>query len=225
MGAALVGAVLICVLIWDWNRPSTASLAPVASDKTPKASLSLLSPGILSVALESVGGASAAALALQRDGTIVIGGTFLGAPAPGLTNSRGVILRLASNAQLANPAVTMITDEPTGLSGLSTAPDGTIVVFGSSGWPNGHSLLARLLPDGTLDPAFGGRGAVLAKMKASMFSATPHTLLRYRAMARSSRRAAPATLLAPLPKVRTVRQLGSTATVVSIEVSETAGDC
>jgi uncharacterized delta-60 repeat protein len=168
MGAALAGAVLIGVQIWNWDRPSTSSLRTAASDKTPKASLSLLSPGILSVALESVD-TYAGALALQRDGTIVIGGTFVGAPAPGLTNSRGVVLRLTSNAQLANPAVTMITDEPTDLSGLSTARDGTIVVIGRSGWPNGHSLLARLLPGGALDPAFGGGGAVLANLKASMF--------------------------------------------------------
>jgi uncharacterized delta-60 repeat protein len=169
MGAALfVGAVLIGVLIWNWDRPSTSGLPPAASGETPKANLSLLSPGILSVALGS-GSAGAQGLALQGDGTIVVGAAFVSAPAPGLTNSRGVVLRLISNPPLANPAVTLITDEPNGLRGLSTARDGTIVVIGSSGWPNGHSLLARLMPDGTLDPTFGGGGAVLAKMKSSMF--------------------------------------------------------
>jgi len=168
IGAALVGAVLIGVLIWDWNRPSTSGLPPAASGETPKASLSLLSPGMLSIAPGS-GGTGAQGLALQGDGTIVVGATFASESAPGLSKSRGVVLRMTSNGQLANPAVTLITDTPTRVEGISTARDGTIVVIGSSEGPKGHFLLARLLPDGALDPAFGGGGAVLANMKASMF--------------------------------------------------------
>jgi hypothetical protein len=54
IGAALVGVVLTGVLIWDWNRaPSTFGLRHAASVDNPKASLRLLSPGILSIALES----------------------------------------------------------------------------------------------------------------------------------------------------------------------------
>src|SRR5262245_53606803 len=110
--AALVGAVLTGVLIWDWNGlPSSAD--------TPKASLKRLSPGILSLALES-GDASAAGLALQGDGTIVVGGTAW-VPAPHKT--LGVVVRLTSNGRLANPAVTLLADAETIVSGVSTAPD------------------------------------------------------------------------------------------------------
>jgi uncharacterized delta-60 repeat protein len=156
------------VLIWDWNRPSTSDLPPSASSETPKASLRLLSPGILSIALGSRS-TSAEGLALHGDGTIVVGATFASESAPGLSKSRGVVLRMTSNGQLANPAVTLIADTPSGLSGLATARDGTIMALGTSAGPGGHFLLARLLPDGTLDPAFGGGGALLANMKASMF--------------------------------------------------------
>jgi uncharacterized delta-60 repeat protein len=168
IGAALVGAVLIGVLIWNWDRPSTSGLPPAASGETPNASLSLLSPGILGVALGS-GNTGAQGLALRGDGTIVVGGTFSSAPAPGLSNSRGFVLRMTSNGRLANPAVTLIADTPASVSGLSTARDGTIVVYGSSAVPKGHFVLARLRPDGALDPAFGSGGAVLANMRSSMW--------------------------------------------------------
>jgi uncharacterized delta-60 repeat protein len=168
VSAALAAAVLIGVLIWNWNRPTTSNLTPAASGETPNASLGLLSPGILSVALGSAN-TDAQGLALQRDGTIVVGATFASESAPGLSKSRAVVLHMTSNGRLANPAVTPIANTPTGLRGLATARDGTIVAFGTSAGPEGHFLLARLLPDGTLDPAFGN-GAVLANMKSSMFS-------------------------------------------------------
>jgi uncharacterized delta-60 repeat protein len=167
IGAALVGAALIGVLIWNWDRPSTSSLRPAASGDIPKASLKLLSPGILSVALGS-GSTGAEGLALQGDGTIVVGATFASESAPGLSKSRAVVLRMTSNGQLAKSPVTLIADTPSGLRGLATARDGTIVVAGSSAGPNGLFLLARLMPDGTLDPAFGG-GAVLANLKSSLW--------------------------------------------------------
>src|SRR5262249_38388120 len=157
LGAAFVGAVLIGVLIWDWNRPSTSNLAPAASGETPKASVSLLSPGILSIAVGS-SYTTANGLALQEDGTIILGATFANTSGPGLSESRGAVLPLTSNGQSANPAVTLIADTPSGLNGLATARDGTVVVFGQSAGPKGHSLFARLLPGGVPDPAFGNGG-------------------------------------------------------------------
>src|SRR6266852_4354227 len=140
VGAALVGAALTGVLIWDWNRQSsTFGLRHAASADNPKASLRLLSPGILSIALES-GNMHAAGLALQGDGTIVVGATMW---SPASDKERGVVLRLTSNGRLANPAVTFLADTPTIVSGVSTARDGTIVVIGygsSADLTNRHFL-------------------------------------------------------------------------------------
>ena len=167
IGAALLAA----VFIWNWNRsPSTFGLGHAASGDTPKASLRLLSPGILSIALES-GISSAAGVALQADGTIVVGATT----SPKVVSAsagdqhRGVVLRLTSNGRLANPAVTALANTPSAVSSVSTARDGTIVVVGH-GQPaeqsfDHHFLVARLLPNGALDPAFGGEGIVLANMR------------------------------------------------------------
>ena len=169
LGAVLVGAVLTGVLIWDWNRtPSTFGLGHAASGDNPKASLKLLSPGILSIALES-GNTHAAGLGLQGDGTIVVGATVVSTPAS--DKSSGVVLRLTPNGRFANPAVTLLADTPTIVSGVSIARDGTIMATGygsSSDSTNRHFLLARLLPDGALDPAFGG-GVVLANLQSSMW--------------------------------------------------------
>ncbi len=168
IGAALVAAVLTCVLIGNWNRlPSTFGLRHAASTDNLKASLRLLSPGIVSIALES-GDMYAGGLALQRDGTIVVGATTWVPADKGL----GVVLRLTSNGRLANPAVTLLADTETIVSGVSTAPDGTIVVVGygsGSLTHNRHFRLARLLPDGVLDPAFGRHGMTLANMRSSIW--------------------------------------------------------
>ena len=167
IGAALMAA----VFIWNWNRtPNTFGLGHAASGDTPKASLRLLSPGILSIALESRI-SSAAGVALQADGTIVVGATTSPkvVSAPAGDKARGVVLRLTSNGRLANPAVTALANTPSAVSSVSTARDGTIVVVGH-GQPaeqsfDHHFLVARLLPNGALDPAFGGEGIVLANMR------------------------------------------------------------
>ena len=171
IGAALLAAVFSVVLIWNWNRtPNTVGLGHGASGDTPKASLRLLSPGILSIALESRN-TSAAGVALQADGTIVVGATTLPkvVSASAGDTRRGVVLRLTSNGRLANPAVTALANTPSAVSSVSTARDGTIVVVGY-GQPaeqsfDHHFLVARLLPNGALDPAFGGEGIVLANMR------------------------------------------------------------
>ena len=167
IGAALVGAVLIGVLIGNWNRlPSAFGLRHAGSADNPKASLRLLSPGILNIALESRE-TYAAGLALQRDGTIVVGATTW-APDKNL----GVVVRLTSNGRLANPAVTLLANTETIVSGVSTAPGGTIVVVGygaSSLIAKRRFRLARLLPDGVLDSTFGHRGMARANMRSSIW--------------------------------------------------------
>lgn len=168
IGAALVGAVLIGVLIWDWNSaPSTFGLRRAAPGDNSKVSLRLISPGILSIAVES-GSVGAAGLALQGDGTIVVGATIV---VRASASERGVVLRLTSKGRLANPALALLADAETIVSGVSTARDGTIIVagYGSPGqFSNRHFILARLLPDGALDAAFGGGGVVLANTRSSM---------------------------------------------------------
>jgi uncharacterized delta-60 repeat protein len=169
IGAALVGAVLTGVLIGNWNRlPSTLGLHHAASANNPKTSLRLLSPGILSIALES-GDMYAGGLALQRDGTIVVGATTW---VPASDKGLGVVLRLTSHGRLTNPAVTLLADTETIVSGVSTAPDGAIVVVGygsGSLTHNRHFRLARLLPYGVLDPTFGRNGMKLADMRSSIW--------------------------------------------------------
>src|SRR5215472_2073856 len=168
-GAALIGAVLTGVLMLDWNGLlSTFGLRHAESADNPNVSLRRLSPGILSIALES-GWASAAGLTLQKDGTIVVGATTR---VPASDKNLGVVLRLTSNGRLANPAVTLLVDAETIVSGISTALDGAIMVvgYGASGSLSAtrHFRLARLLPDGVLDPAFGRHGMTWANMRSSL---------------------------------------------------------
>jgi uncharacterized delta-60 repeat protein len=170
IGAAIVGTFFIGVVIWLWNgAPSTSSLRPVESVGRPKTSFTLIAPGILSIALESRN-TWATALALQGDGTIIVGArTSLKPTASDKTLS--MVLRLAPNGQLTNPIVTPLAEVENVVTALSTARDGTVAVagYGSlSATTNRHFLLARVLPNGSLDPSFGG-GVVLADTKSSMF--------------------------------------------------------
>ena len=133
IGAALLAAVFAGELIWNWNRaPNTLALSDAASGDIPKASLKILSPGILSIARE-FGNISASGLALQADGTIVVGATTWPkvVSAPAGDKKRSVVLRLTSNGRLANPAITTLGNTPSDVSSISTARDGTIVVVGS----------------------------------------------------------------------------------------------
>jgi uncharacterized delta-60 repeat protein len=170
LAAALAGTCFIGVVFWLWNgAPSTSSLRHAEPVGGPKASFRLIAPGILSIALASRN-TWAAALALQGDGTIVLGATTSPkvVSAPGGDNQRGVVLRLTSNGQLANP-VTHLTEAESIVTGVSTARDRTVAVAGyGRALTNRHFLLARMLPNGALDPAFGG-GVVLADTKTSMF--------------------------------------------------------
>jgi uncharacterized delta-60 repeat protein len=153
-------------LIWNWITPSTSALIHSASADIFKPRLRLLAPGVLSVALGSRN-AMALSLALQKDGTIVIGANSWPKvlPPPASDQTRAVILRLAPNGQLGRPAVTLLADTTSFVKGVAVGHDGTIAVVGSGG----HFLVARLLPDGVPDPAFGGSGVVLANVRSSMW--------------------------------------------------------
>ncbi len=180
IGAVLLAAVFVGVLIWNWSTPNTFALSNAASGDIPKASLRILSPGILSIALE-FRNSHATDVALQADGTIVVGATTWPkvVSAPAGDKARGVVLRLTANGQLANPAITALGNTPSAVSSVSSARDGAIVVVGY-GQPaeqrtagpatDRRFLLARLLPNGALDPTFGGQGIVLADMRSGLFS-------------------------------------------------------
>jgi uncharacterized delta-60 repeat protein len=65
--------------------------------------------------------------------------------------------------------VTHLTEAESIVTGMSTARDGAVAVAGyGRALTNRHFLLARMLPNGALDPSFGG-GVVLADTKTSMF--------------------------------------------------------
>jgi uncharacterized delta-60 repeat protein len=175
IGAALAGAVLAGMLIWDWNRPGTSGLRHANPGDVPQASLKLLSPGIVSVALESrqTGATSAA---VQADGTIVVGAwaSPLVRTAPASNKDRALVLRLAPDGRLAHPAVTQLAGTPSMVRSLSITKDGTTVVVGY-GQPAEQAsqgpvtdrrwLLARFQPNGAFDPGFAGGAAMLANLR------------------------------------------------------------
>jgi uncharacterized delta-60 repeat protein len=179
IGAVLLGAVLAGTLVWNWIRtPSTFALSHSESADIFKPRLRLLTPGVLSIALGSRN-TRATSLALQKDGTIVVGATSwpkVGTP-PASEKARGVVLLLAPNGLLLRPAVTLLADTPSFVTSVATGHDGTIAVVGygsaaeegPGGAGNRHFLVARLLPDGVPDRAFGGSGVVLAKMRSSIW--------------------------------------------------------
>jgi uncharacterized delta-60 repeat protein len=168
IGATLAGMFFIGVVFWFWNgAPSTSSLRHAESLGDPTPSFKLIAPGIVSIALESRN-TWATALALQGDGTIVVGARTWQKPTRVGDNTLSIVLRLTPNGQIANP-VTHLTEAESIVTGVSTARDGTVAVAGyGRALTNRHFLLARMLPNGALDPSFGG-GVVLADTKTSMF--------------------------------------------------------
>jgi hypothetical protein len=114
IGAVLIGAVLTGALVWNWIRtPSTFALSHSASADTFKPRLRLLAPGVLSIALGSRN-TRATSLALQKDGTIVVGATSSPkvVTPPASDKARGVVLLLASNGLLDKPPVTLLAATP-----------------------------------------------------------------------------------------------------------------
>jgi len=102
----------------------------------------------------------AAAVALQPDGKIVVGGGW------GTYENLGV-LRLLANGDLdftfGTDGVTTVPNAGNDLvSDIAMQPDGSIVLVGTidrfNEWDTQDMALVRLLPDGSLDPTFGDDG-------------------------------------------------------------------
>jgi uncharacterized delta-60 repeat protein len=167
---ALIVVAACGALIWHLNPrgPSAVSLPHVAEGETPHPSVTLVLPGVLSVALEGRN-TSPDGLALSGDGTIVIGATMLPRPVGAAgNNARPVFLRLTADGRPANPAVTLLGTAGS-LAGLAPAREGTIVAAGFGDTVIARRfLVVRLRSDGVLDPDFGG-GAVLAGLRASLW--------------------------------------------------------
>ena len=168
VGAVLAGTFFLGVMFWIWNgAPSTSSLRHAESVGDPTPRFKLIAPGILSIALETRN-TWATALALQGDGTIVVGARTWQKPTRVGDETLSIILRLTPSGQIEDP-VTHLTETESIVTGMSTARDGAVAVAGyGRALTNRHFLLARMLPNGALDSSFGG-GAVLADTKTSMF--------------------------------------------------------
>src|SRR5215472_1383416 len=167
---ALIVVAACGALIWQLNLPwpSTVPLPHATQGETPNPSVTLISPGVLSVALEGRN-TSPDGQALSGDGTIVIGETMLPRPASaGGNDARPVFLHLTADGRPANPAVTLLGTVGS-LAGLAPARDGTIVAagFGDTAIAR-RFLVVRLRSDGVLDSDFGG-GAVLVGLRASLW--------------------------------------------------------
>jgi uncharacterized delta-60 repeat protein len=154
----LVGAVLIGVMIWNWTRAPIALALPHAGPiDGPVASVSLLSPGILSIGLGSTV-ARSVGLALQGDGTIITAATG--------ASGRSVVVRLARSGRLADPGVTSMVSVTRFVRGLSIGRDGKIAVGGGGGQARAvHFLVALFLPNGKPDRAFGQEGTTLTNVQ------------------------------------------------------------
>ena len=110
IAAALIAAVL---LIWHLNRgPNTVALSRVAASETPKARVTPISPGVLSVALKEKN-TSPDGLALSGDGTIVIAAL----PAPAMSQAH-----VAAVAYEETPRPEGLPDDMQPLPGASMRP-------------------------------------------------------------------------------------------------------
>lgn len=114
------------------------------------------------VAISATGGAGAAALAIQPDGKIVVGATV----GLGPVNGDFLVGRLEPTGlvDLAfGLAFTDFNGQDDSLSDLVLQPDGKILVAGTSGTgADGRIALARYLPSGARDSAFGSNGHATA---------------------------------------------------------------
>jgi uncharacterized delta-60 repeat protein len=115
-------------------------------------------------------------LAVQPDGRLVLVGTADTTPPgspPGSVTELSVV-RLEPDgtpdetfgdhgtANVSVTALTSVTGDPgrDGGAAIALQPDGGIVIAGATGGPNSNFAVARLLPDGTLDPGFTDTGVM-----------------------------------------------------------------
>ena len=110
--------------------------------------------------------AGAGAIAVQRDGKIVIAGS---SEAPGVVQNQFFVARLTSRGRADRSfgtggiVVTTLGVASHG-SDLAIQPDGRIVVAGGIGVPGAHLAhlgLVRYLPNGRIDASFGTNGTVV----------------------------------------------------------------
>src|SRR5207302_4123570 len=159
-GLMFVGVALALLLIWTDVLSADGAPAPMTAaaraEATPLASLHLLAPGMIGIALQS-GPTSSAGLARQQDGTIILGAMAPPESRGDPSDRRGMVLRFNASGSPANPGVTLLADTPMIVSNISAARDGTTIVAGYSNpaLSNRHILLARVLPDGLMDSSFG----------------------------------------------------------------------
>ncbi|MDQ6672808.1 MAG: hypothetical protein M3069_19035 [Chloroflexota bacterium] len=122
-------------------------------------------------------GAEARAVVLQSDGRIVVGGTTF---ATGSMNDGLALARYNLDGSLDSgfgSGGSVITtfdtsgaepgSSPFRMAALVVQPDGKLVAIGSIGGHQGAFALARYLPNGDLDAAFGSRGMAITRRDAS----------------------------------------------------------
>ena len=103
----------------------------------------------------------ARAVTTQADGKIVVGGNARLELEP-FAQPHFALIRYLSNGRVDPTFARFPTvDAPIGvLAGLALQPDGKVVAIGVNGGSSTDFLVARYLPDGRLDPSFGGSGSV-----------------------------------------------------------------
>ncbi len=137
-------------------------------DGTPDASFG--DAGTVTVLIPG-GDAAAFAVALQADGKIVLAGTAIG---PGLTGQQFAVVRLTDrgvpDTTFGEDGIAVAQNQPEqgkgGAEDVVVGGDGRILVagLGQNAAGQGAFGLVRFLPDGSLDPAFGGgTGLVLTE--------------------------------------------------------------
>ena len=115
--------------------------------------------GAVVTRMGKAGGATA--VAIQTDGKIVVGGHARLELQP-LAQGHFALIRYLNNGRV-DPTFARFpaVEGPVGaLTGLALQPDGKIVAIGFAGGSSTDFLVARYLPDGRLDPSFGGSGFV-----------------------------------------------------------------
>jgi uncharacterized delta-60 repeat protein len=156
------GKLVVAGFTADGVHPGDVLLARYQPDGTLDGTFG--TGGFVTTDFGGAGGDSAAALLLQPDGKLVMGGTS--SPAPGL--SLAILARYLPDGQLdatfgTGGKVAATPSLSNGFAALLLQSDGKLVAAGSTGANRvspPHLLLARFHSDGHLDPTFGTGGQV-----------------------------------------------------------------